>query len=84
MKRYNKLGDGDLVTIGGSYGYRKETLRKAWTDKLAEVEFEGSRWPAFELWQEYLEHMYGDFMQLPPAAERSDRHRVLEVDLGQP
>ncbi|MBD1541854.1 LicD family protein [Arthrobacter sp. IA7] len=83
MRRYNTSGTGDVVAIGGSYGYKRETLKRKWVDSLTEVEFEGERWPAFELWPEYLEHMYGDYMQLPPVEQRGKRHGVIEIDLGE-
>lgn len=83
MRRYNVSGRGDVVTIGGSYGYKKETLKRSWVDSLENVEFEKQQWPAFELWPEYLAHMYGNYMQLPPAEARGKRHGVVSIDLGE-
>lgn len=82
MRRFNTAIDSDVVTIGGSYGYHKETLKRQWVSSLTEVEFEGSKWPAFSSWQKYLEHMYGDYMQWPPLEKRGIRHNVLKIDLG--
>lgn len=83
MRRYNVSGRSDVVTIGGSYGYKRETLKRKWVDSLKDIEFEAEQWPAFELWPEYLEHMYGNYMQLPPVEERGKRHGVVEIDLGE-
>ena len=38
------------------------------------VEFEGRPFPAVRGWKTYLESNYGDFMTLPPPAERASHH----------
>lgn len=43
-----------------------------------EVEFEGNRFMAISAWDEYLTHMYGDYMTPPPPEERLSTHQFCE------
>jgi lipopolysaccharide cholinephosphotransferase len=50
---------------GRPYGYLRE-----WYEDLADVEFEGRLFPAARGRDAYLTYKYGDYMTLPPPAER--------------
>ena len=43
-----------------------------------EVEFEGNNFMAISDWDEYLTHMYGDYMTPPPLEERLSTHQCCE------
>lgn len=79
MRRYNGRGNGDYVAFGGSYGYEKETLLRSWVQSLDSVAFENTHFPCFRDKAAYLQHMYGDYMTLPPVDERGRRHGVIEI-----
>lgn len=82
MQRHNGHGNTNFVTIGGSYGYAKETLKRDWVEELTQIHFEGLMLPGFRANEEYLEHMYGDYMQLPPEEDRGNRHGVIALSFG--
>lgn len=44
-------------------------------------EFEGHFFKASKFWDIYLKSLYGDYMQLPPEAQRVPTHAFLELDL---
>ena len=53
---------GDLRDISAPrYCWRQEVFAET-----EFVEFEGERYPAPRLWDEYLRGLYGDYMQIPP------------------
>jgi lipopolysaccharide cholinephosphotransferase len=84
MQKYNHSQTGDFVAIGGSYGYQKEIIQNSWVQELTEVNFEKLSWPCFRQWDAYLEHMYGDYMQLPPIDQRGKRHGIVEISFHSP
>ncbi|NGX84740.1 LicD family protein [Aequorivita sp. KMM 9714] len=57
------------VNISGGYG-EKEFVSKKVYGKGVIVEFEGISIRVPENYKEYLEHFYGDYMQLPPKQEQ--------------
>ncbi|MBR2189852.1 MAG: LicD family protein [Eubacterium sp.] len=79
--RYNGRQTKRIVTAEGSYRYDRETIPARYARKLRSLPFEDTTFPAFTEYREYLEHMYGDYMQPPPADQR-DKHTVLRVDFG--
>ncbi len=60
-------------TIFGNYGFH-ETVPKKYFGKGSKVTFEGTEFNAPEMVHEYLTHMYGDYMTLPPEEERKGHH----------
>lgn len=65
------LGGKGLCTVGGHHGYPRESYRPEWFSQTVELEFEGHSFPAPAGWDALLENMYGDYMTLPPQAERT-------------
>lgn len=58
----------------GIYGPGERCLRETTVDFI-KVEFEGKQYNAPGCYQQYLEQIYGDYMQLPPLEKRVD-HRM--------
>ena len=56
-------------TVWGLYG-SSERIGKAGFLEDAIVEFEGHSFHTMGCWDEYLSHLYGDYMTLPPENER--------------
>ncbi len=69
------------MAIDGSYTYERETIRREWAENLIPIQFESEEFPIYQNYHAYLEHMYGDYMQLPPM-ELRDKHELLHVDFG--
>lgn len=68
---FGLAASGKLIcNVGGMYGFPGEVCRIEWFSQRAELEFEGHRFPVPCGWHEMLTNMYGDYMTLPPEAER--------------
>ena len=76
--------DSPLVSNANSkLDYDLCTMKKSVYGTPTYVEFEGVEFPAPQQWKVYLEHLYGDYMVLPPANERFNfQHNIVNVDLG--
>lgn len=59
------------------YGAEKNIFRRDWFGKGQEVKFEDSSFLAPEKFHEYLTHIYGDYMALPPIEKRVSHHDVI-------
>lgn len=78
--KYNHINT-EKVAADGSYAYKKESIKREWTQKLEYVGFEAEKFLSFKNREEYLTYFYGDYNQLPPLDQR-DRHMLLDVDYG--
>lgn len=79
MIAYNNQSSEKIVTFGGAYGYKRESIKKEWLDKLIEINFENERLSAPVCHVDYLRHFYGDFMTPPPENKRYNRHDIIDV-----
>lgn len=70
MRKLFGLGGKRLCTAGGSHGHLRERYQPSWFDGTVEMEFEGYFFPAPAGWDALLRNMYGEYMILPPEAER--------------
>jgi hypothetical protein len=71
-----------VVNAGGAWGYGRECHPRDRFEPAATLDFEGMRVPAPGQFQAYLAQVYGDYLRLPPPAERRGRHARTIVDLG--
>lgn len=78
-QKYNKNQTEHVVATGGSYGYKKETIKFAWVSQLDELEFEGQLFKVPKGYKEYLTYFYDDFMTAPPKSKRYNRHGIIEL-----
>lgn len=53
----------------------------AWFGDGVRQDFEGRLLPGPRSWTDYLSHLYGDYMKLPPVDQRTG-HRFIEIDFG--
>ena len=81
QKKYNNSNTQFLVSLGGNYGYKKETIPERWTRRYKTIIFEGFEFSIFEEWKKYLEHYYDEYMVLPPKEDRVCKHYLYELDL---
>ncbi len=71
-------GDGTrFVNVYNTRANQVRALRfpREMMDGYVDMAFEGERFMAFRGWEEYLRELYGDYMTLPPEAERGPAHR---------
>jgi lipopolysaccharide cholinephosphotransferase len=79
MTAHNNHYSEKVVTFGGSYGYKKESIKKEWLDNLKEIDFENEKLSAPANYIEYLTYFYGDFMTPPPENKRFNRHNIIDI-----
>ena len=71
--RYNYDKCNFVGTIFGNYGFH-EIVPKDYFGNGSKVFFEGKEYSAPEKVHEYLTHMYGDYMKLPPKEKQVGHH----------
>jgi len=62
------------VNLYSIYSREKETIARRWLDTETTAEFEGLMVPVVGCTEQYLTHLYGDYMRLPPVWKRASRH----------
>lgn len=82
IQKYNGTDTKRIVTVGGSYGYSKETVKREWFDSTTELPFEETTIAVPAGYTSYLEYFYGDYMTPPPEDKRYNRHEIEELDFG--
>lgn len=56
--------------------YWKPAFKRVWFSSYVDLEFEGHQFKAMVGYDDYLHHLYGDYMILPPIDKRIPRHSV--------
>ena len=64
----------------GDY-WRKELFEKKWFEEYVEVPFENISVRVCKGYEEYLGHLYGDYMKLPPVDKQITHHYHYYMDL---
>lgn len=67
----------------GAWGIR-EIVPANWFDDSVDIEFEGIKFKAPIGWDEYLTHIYGNYMELPPIEKRVGHHYTEIIDFNKP
>lgn len=70
-----------MISNCGPWGNKKEIMPYEWYGDGITVQFEGLDVNAPECTQKWLEHMYGNYMQLPPEEKRVTHHYTEVIDL---
>lgn len=78
MRFADQLSD-KVLAVGGAYDFDKDMLKRSWLSDLSPRVFEDREFYCPTEIDEYLRHMYGDFMALPPEAARRNKHTLLEL-----
>lgn len=82
VKRYNSNSNSTYVNSpNAGYGYFKEKLLRKWVTNISSFQFENLTLPGSTLFDEYLTHLYGNYMEIPPI-EKQQTHNILDIDFG--
>lgn len=75
-KRYD-----NAISIANIYGmarYKKEIMPRQYIGKGSLGSFEGKNFPIPENYDSYLQHLYGNYMNLPPESKRVPAHEEFQ------
>ena len=56
---------------------------RSWCENLAQYPYEDTTFAGPEDYDAFLSSLYGNYMELPPADKRENRHQIQELDLGE-
>jgi lipopolysaccharide cholinephosphotransferase len=83
--RLFRTGRGPLTIASGTYGYSREWFAESWLqDEAVIVPFEDRTIPVFADHSAYLQHLYGDYLRLPPPHQRVSPHNVSRLEFPPP
>ena len=74
----NQMTFADNTDLGAILKKKDAVMPIALFETYDEVEFEGNNFMAISAWDEYLTHMYGDYMTPTPLDERQSTHQFCE------
>ena len=72
--RYANKKTDAYINLYSIYKREKETIKRKWLDTPATLQFDGLEVPVVGCTDEYLTHMYGDYMKKPASWKRASRH----------
>lgn len=81
MKKYNSKSTKYVANWCGAYK-AKEVCEREIVQETFLNKFEKFQMPVPIDYNKYLTRIYGDYMQLPPEEQRSGRHKITIIDLG--
>jgi lipopolysaccharide cholinephosphotransferase len=79
MTRFSEDETERVLAVGGAYNFRKDMLKRSWLVDRVRRPFEDHSFYCPAKIDEYLAHMYGDFMSLPPVDDRTNKHTIVEL-----
>jgi lipopolysaccharide cholinephosphotransferase len=84
MTRFRHHPSDRVLAVGGAYDFKKDMLKVSWLSDVTRQPFEDRNLYCPTAIDDYLAHMYGDFMTLPPVEQRKAKHRIrqLQFDAG--
>ena len=82
MKRFAERSTKRVMMIAGPWGHKKKTLNAEWVETTSYHLFEDVNLKCPSKLDDYLSHLYGNFMSYPPIEERQNVHNIVELDFG--
>ncbi len=82
MTRFRDRPSDRVLAVGGAYDFKKDMLKVSWLSDVTRQPFEDRSLFCPTALDDYLAHMYGDFMALPPVDQRKAKHRIRQLDFG--
>lgn len=83
-KLYRSVPKSSLMISYAGIFSNKEVMPAAWFADVTTLPFEGMTLSVPAKYHEWLTHMYGDYMQLPPEEKRIAHHYADVIDLHKP
>jgi len=80
ITRYNATETNYVCNYTG-YGGAKERLEKKWLGEGTYMKFEHLTVKIPKQYDAYLQHLYGDYMTMPPVEKRKSHHHLCFLDL---
>lgn len=80
MTRFRHRPSDRVLAVGGAYDFTKDMLKRAWLSDVTRQPFEDRDLYCPRAIDDYLAHMYGDFMSLPPVEQRHAKHRIRQLE----
>jgi lipopolysaccharide cholinephosphotransferase len=79
LKKQKIESSNFIGTIMGAYRTR-EIVPKTYFDSGIFYEFEGLKFRGPSMHNEYLTHMYGDYMRIPPVESQKNHYEIIELN----
>lgn len=76
--KYNQT-NGKFLQEQDCFNYGKSVVPREILNSLVDLKFEDTTFPCAAGYDTYLKALYGNYMKLPPAEERENRHQIIEV-----
>jgi lipopolysaccharide cholinephosphotransferase len=80
-KLFSKVKSGKRLINNGSPWGNRERIPAEWMQSTTTVQFESIDVEAPAMYDAYLKHVYGDYMELPPEGERVPHHYLYKFDV---
>ena len=78
ITKTNKKETKNVINFGGVY-LLKEKVPREFINNITTHQFEDEKFNIPKNYDEYLTHIYGDYMQLPPKEKRKSNHFIEEL-----
>ena len=79
--KYNNKETEYVFCAYAGIGFKERMKKECYSNYILH-QFENDKFYILKGYDEYLKYAYGDYMELPPIEERTSRHKVIEIDLG--
>lgn len=72
--RFEKCDVDWSINLYSKYSMEKESIKSEWIKEIVRVSYEDGEYPILKKYDEYLTHLYGDYMTLPKEEDRVPVH----------
>lgn len=79
--KYNKISTKYIIPIYTDIGL-KDRIKREWFSDYIQTTFENGKFYIIKNYDMFLRKSFGDYMQFPPIEERTSKHEILDIDLG--
>lgn len=81
-RQYDYQTSKNVILYSGGYG-RRDIYPKEWFNGTAQFSFEGMEVDLPASYDDYLRHLFDDYMQLPPKEQRTSKHTKAYFNLDE-